>query len=257
MTAYTYRADFFDYIEDGSVRSAEIVVPAVRTLLDVASVLDVGCGRGAWLSEWRRRGIEDIVGVDGAYVAADRLLIPTDRFMPRDLAQPIDLGRQFDVVQSLEVAEHLAESAADVFIDNLVRHGSVILFSAAVPGQGGEHHVNERPYRYWRDKFLARGYVLFDAVRPLLAGDRRIEPWYRYNMLLFASRSAVGRLAAAAQAQRVDDDTAVADVSPVAYRARKFALRMLPAVFVSRLAMVKHGLVNLLRRSRQSPPDQR
>ena len=248
MSAHTYRPEFFDYIETGSVRSAEIVVPAVRSLLAVGSVLDVGCGRGAWLSEWRRHGVADIAGVDGVYVASERLLIPTDRFMARDLARPIDLGRRFDLVQSLEVAEHLAESAADVFVDNLVRHGSVILFSAAVPGQGGEHHVNERPYGYWRDKFLARGYALFDAVRPLLAGDRRVEPWYRYNLLLFASRSAVERLAATAQARRLGDDEDVPDVSPVAYRARKLVLRALPASCVSRLAMTKHGLVNLLRR---------
>ena len=248
MSAHTYRAEFFDYIETGSMRSAEIVVPAVRTVLAVGSVLDVGCGRGAWLAEWRRQGVADIAGVDGAYVARERLLIPADRFTARDLAQPIDLGRRFDLVQSLEVAEHLAESAADVFVDNLVRHGHVILFSAAVPGQGGEHHVNEQPYGYWRDKFLARDYVLFDAVRPLLAGDRRVEPWYRYNLLLFAARSAVGRLSTAAQACRVGDDTAVRDISPLGYRVRKLVLRVLPPSCVSRLAMAKHGVVNLLRR---------
>lgn len=248
MSAHSYRSEFFDYIETGSVRSAEIVVPAVRTLLAVGSVLDVGCGRGAWLSEWCRQGVADVAGVDGAYVARERLLIPTDRFRAHDLAQPIDLGRRFDLVQSLEVAEHLAEGAANVFVDNLVRHGSVILFSAAVPGQGGEHHVNEQPYRYWRDKFLARGYVLFDAVRPLLAGDRRIEPWYRYNLLLFASPSAIGRLTAAAQACRVGDDAEVRDLSPLIYRTRKLLLRTLPPGCVSCLAMAKHGLVNLLRR---------
>ena len=248
MSAHTYRSEFFDYIESGSRRSAEIVIPAVRSLLAVGSVLDIGCGRGAWLSEWRRQGVADIAGIDGAYVASERLLIPTDRFKSHDLVQPIDLGRRFDLVQSLEVAEHLAESAADVFVDNLVRHGPVVLFSAAVPGQGGEHHVNEQPYRYWRDKFLARGYVLFDAVRPLLAGDRRIEPWYRYNLLVFASRSAIGGLTGAAQACRVGDDAEVRDVSPLSYRARKLMLRALPAGCVSCLAMVKHGLVNLLRR---------
>jgi hypothetical protein len=34
---------------------------------------------------------------------------------------------------SLEVAEHLPPGVAQTFVDALVRHGSVVLFSAAIP----------------------------------------------------------------------------------------------------------------------------
>jgi 2-polyprenyl-3-methyl-5-hydroxy-6-metoxy-1,4-benzoquinol methylase len=146
MTRHLYRPEFFDYIERGSLRSAATVIPIIRSLARVESVLDIGCGRGAWLSEWRRQGVGDVAGADGSYVDQASLAIPVEQFIATDLSQPIDLRRRFDLVQCLEVAEHLPADSADTLVDSLVRHGSVILFSAAVPGQGGEHHVNEQPY---------------------------------------------------------------------------------------------------------------
>ena len=69
-------------------------------------------------------------------------MIDADEFRAADLSQPIDLGRRFDVVQSLEVAEHLPSSRASEFIGTLTSHDPLVMFSAAVPGQGGEHHIN-------------------------------------------------------------------------------------------------------------------
>jgi 2-polyprenyl-3-methyl-5-hydroxy-6-metoxy-1,4-benzoquinol methylase len=65
------------------------------------------------------------------------------------LIQPLDLEKEFDLVVSLEVAEHLPASAADQFVNTLVKHGKKILFSAAIPGQGGQDHLNEQWPDYW------------------------------------------------------------------------------------------------------------
>ena len=130
--------------------------------MPIKSVLDLGCGQGVWLASWVRLGAKDVQGIDGPYVDQERLHIPKERFQGRDLARPVDLGRHFDLVQSLEVAEHLPQSAAEQFVDSLVRHGPLVLFSAATPGQGGENHINEQPWEYWREKFAARGYEVFD-----------------------------------------------------------------------------------------------
>ena len=91
-----------------------------------------------------------MTGVDGPYVDRCKLLIDAGDFHAADLAAPIDLGRQFDLVQSLEVAEHLPAAKAEQFVETLTAHGSRILFSAAVPGQGGENHINEQLPDYWR-----------------------------------------------------------------------------------------------------------
>jgi SAM-dependent methyltransferase len=115
----------------------------------VRSVVDFGCGSGVWLAAWQRLVVDDVIGVDGEQ-ARSSLKISAERFLAADLRKPIRLGRRFDLAQSLEVAEHLPPQSASVFVETLTTHAPLILFSAAVPGQGGEHHVNEQPPEYWR-----------------------------------------------------------------------------------------------------------
>jgi cyclopropane fatty-acyl-phospholipid synthase-like methyltransferase len=183
---HEYSSKFFEYINHGSIASGEIICPLLISLLVPASLLDVGCGTGAWCRIWLENGVVDVHGVDGQYINPAHLLFPQESFMANDLSQPFDLGRKFDLITSLEVAEHIAASSADVFMDNLARHGDLVLFSAAVPGQGGEFHVHEQPLEYWRDKMAQRGYRCFDPLRELVRNEPRVEPWYRYNCLLYA-----------------------------------------------------------------------
>ncbi|MBV8590524.1 MAG: methyltransferase domain-containing protein [Acetobacteraceae bacterium] len=239
---HAYDDGFFDYIERGSRRSAQHIVAILRHDLAVSSVLDVGCGRGVWVEEWRRNGVLDAIGVDGDYVNPDRLIIPKENFIVRKLAQKFSLGRRFDVVQSLEVAEHIPGTSADCFIDSLVGHGPVILFSAAVPGQGGEFHVNEQPYEYWRKKFADHHFDIFDFLRPNIIGNRAIEPWYRYNTFLFVQQSAVDRLPEAIRKTRLQPNQPVAELAPLPWRLRNFTLRQLPQPVVQRIARLKHAI---------------
>jgi SAM-dependent methyltransferase len=148
----------------------------------VKSVLDVGCGQGTWLKAATEVGIHDIVGIDGVSMPPARLLFPADKFLCRDLAQPWDLGRKFDLVLCLEVAEHLDPSASETLINTLTRHADHVLFSAACPGQPGQHHVNCAWPEEWQRRFNARGFVCSDSLRPQLWSDARIEPWYRQNI---------------------------------------------------------------------------
>ncbi len=192
-SGYRYSSEFMQ-CTDMNRASAERIVPVVRSLVNVDSVVDFGCAWGGWLAVWQANGVTDIQGLDGDYVEADRLLIPQENFKSVDLSGSVDLGRKYDLVQSLEVAEHIDHDRAAGFVDNLTRHGSVILFSAAPPGQGGEWHVNEQPYAYWRDLFLVRGYELFDCIRPLIVNEPLIQPWYRYNSFLYVHRDLVASL---------------------------------------------------------------
>ena len=181
-----YTSAFFDDLARDTRGSARAVVPVVNKLLEPASVLDVGCGVGTWLSEWGRAGVSDVLGIDGDYVDRTALQLPLDRFTPVNLEQSFSLGRTFDLVQTLEVAEHLDESYADTFVESLVRHGETVLFSAAIPGQGGTHHVNEQWPSYWAEKFARVGYTAYDIIRPQIWADPQIKVFYRQNMLLFA-----------------------------------------------------------------------
>ena len=208
-------------------------------------MLDVGCGRGVWLATWQRHGASDVVGVDGPYIERSRLHIPPNLFLARDLAQPLALERRFDLVESLEVAEHIPEAMAEQFVDSLTRHGSLILFSAATPGQGGEHHINEQPPAYWQAKFNARGYELFDFLRPRLLANKDVYLWYRHNVFVYAHQSIAGGLPPAIVAARVPAGQAPADYLPYPYRLRKAVLRLLPRPAIDGVARLTHSMRNL------------
>src|SRR5579863_1688252 len=201
---YEYAADFYSYLAPLALRSADRVVPHLAAALPIASVADFGCGQGAWLRVWRATGAA-VLGIDGPYVDQGHLLIDPGEFRAADLGERIDLGRRFDLVQSLEVAEHLPETKARPFVETLCRHGSAILFSAAVPGQGGEQHVNEQPLSYWRALFAGKGYVAVDYLRPRIAEDRAIQWWYRYNALLYVAQEALGALPEPVRAARIPE----------------------------------------------------
>jgi SAM-dependent methyltransferase len=238
--ASPYDDVFYAYQREGALRSARLLLPIVREALPIGSVLDVGCGAGAWLRAHQEAGVDELLGIDGDYLDPGLLLIDPAGFRAGDITRPLDLGRRYDLVQCLEVAEHVPAQAGPVLVDNLVRHGDHILFSAAVPGQGGKGHINERPLSYWRELFARRGYAAFDFVRPRIADRPEIEWWYRYNTLLYVRDEAVGRLPPAVRASEIAASAVVPDVSPLTMRIRKLALRALPPATVSHLAALKH-----------------
>jgi SAM-dependent methyltransferase len=193
MESGLYGSDYHLALRDGARRSAEVIVPLVLRLWPARSVIDVGCGLGAWLAVFREHGVEDVLGVDGDYVDRAALAIPPGRFAAVDLEQPLALGRTFDLVASLEVAEHLPPGRAATFVESLTRLGPAVLFSAAAPHQGGEHHVNERWPAYWAGLFAERGFAAVDCLRRRVWADERVEWWYAQNAVLYVER---GRLSA-------------------------------------------------------------
>jgi hypothetical protein len=194
-----------------------------------------------------RRGVRDVVGVDGSYIDPASLLIPGAHFEATDISRPLDLGRKFGLVECLEVAEHLPETHADTLVDTLARHGDVVLFSAAIPGQGGEYHVNEQPLEYWRAKFAARGYAAYDAIRHRIAALSDIEPWYRYNAVVYASAEGESRLSLEARASLVDSGQVLPNIAPFSWRARCAVVRALPTPVTFALARLKHRAVTFSR----------
>lgn len=240
---HVYSSQFFDYIDVGVKRSAEVLVETLQVELKAHSVADFGCGRGTWLSQWLTSGANEVLGVDGDYVDRAHLSIPADAFQAHDLTQPLDLGRTFSLAQSLEVAEHLPGEASSTFIDTLVHHSDCVLFSAAVPGQGGEFHINERPLEYWRALFRDRGYAAYDFIRPLLHENAVVEPWYRYNCIVYANAAGAERLSDAILRTRVDDDAPLADFSSSSWKLRKAIVRHLPRSVVTQIAKTRASVI--------------
>jgi SAM-dependent methyltransferase len=240
MRPNSYDSDFMRYAAQSSDHSATAVTSFLASKLEILSVLDVGCARGTWLRAWIKAGATDIAGVDGSYVERDTLEIPESAFSAQDLGAGFDLARRFDLVQSLEVGEHIPEESADRFVASIAKHArDWIVFSAAPPGQGGALHVNERPYDYWRAKFAGHGYVAVDAIRPAIAGDARVSYWYRYNIVLYASREGLARLPADLRRHVVPENAPIADISPLLFRLRKAVIAFLPRSLQDRIATLK------------------
>ena len=216
--------------------SANRIVPVVLSLLEVESVADFGCAYGSWLRVWQENGVGEILGLDGDYVERDHLQIAQEQFKCFNIAMDLDLERKFDLVQSLEVAEHIDHGKAQNFVRNLTRHGSAVLFSSAPPGQGGEWHINEQPYSYWRDLFAQEGYGLFDCIRPLIKNASEIQSWYRYNIFLYVHKDRVATLPEAVTKFHIPDTAVIPDVSPPLYKIRKAMVRLLPGSIQNRVA---------------------
>jgi hypothetical protein len=183
----SYSKKFFDEMETGALQSARAVLPMVFDLLAPRSIVDIGCGRGAWLRVAMDPGML-AEGLDGAYVDRGDLLIPQDRFLEADLSRPFQTPRCYDLAPCLEVAEHLPYKAARSLISELTAAAPAVLFSAAIPGQPGTRHINPQFPEYWQKLFAEHGYVALDALRPRIYSDARVEPWYAQNMLLYVAR---------------------------------------------------------------------
>jgi SAM-dependent methyltransferase len=181
-----FTATDYDPIRAGMIRSAATVVPDVVRLVEPCSVVDVGCGQGVWLAEFARHGCE-VRGFDGHDSA--RLDIPAECYTRVDLesAPALEFGPDVDLAVCLEVGEHLTARRAAWLVETLCQ-AEVVLFSAAIPGQGGVNHINEQWPDYWARLFHGNGFDVSGALRWRwwTRAPHDIEVWYAQNILLCA-----------------------------------------------------------------------
>ncbi len=167
--------------------AASKIIPYIIEIINPKSILDVGCGNGTWLSVCEKYNISDFQGIDNSALGSSEIYIHKNKIINRDLTSLFNLDRTFDVVLCLEVAEHLPESAANTLIDSLVLHSKNIIFSAAIPMQGGQDHINEQPTEFWVNLFNQKGYTAYDPFRLKFWADSSINWWYRQNMILYST----------------------------------------------------------------------
>lgn len=193
-TPSKYNDAFFEGNLRSSLESAKNTIPEVMRFIKPSSVIDIGCGVGAWLKVWKDSGVKYVHGVDGQYVKKSELLINENEFTPFELSNGFSDNRKYDLVSCLEVAEHIRAEFASTFVQSLCMLGDVVLFSAAIPGQGGTLHYNEKYIDYWINEFARNNYIPLDCLRSKIWNNPNIAWWYRQNILLFVNKSVISQI---------------------------------------------------------------
>jgi hypothetical protein len=206
VTHSPYDDTFYKQLLSGMSSSAESVLRIVFEFYKPESVVDVGCGRGAWLAVCGILGARILDGFDGTWIKPSDMLDPRIKFQAIDLESTLPSPvRRYDLAISVEVAEHVSEAHADQFVDGLCGASDVVLFGAAIRNQGGMHHVNEQWQSYWRKKFAERNYECYDVIRPSVWNLESVEWWYKQNTFLYVRKGSIA----------IEKETLEAAVRPV------------------------------------------
>jgi len=163
-------------------------------LLDIKSICDLGCGPGYWVRAAKRLGIVDALGYDIPLAEGAHRIIEPNELIECDLSERYEFGRRFDLAVTTEVIEHIPQKKEKNFVDNCCRASDFVLFSGAVPYQGGVGHVNEQWLEHWSALFQRNGFHCHDLFREHFWHDSRIQYYYRQNTVLFASEEASSAL---------------------------------------------------------------
>jgi len=179
-----------------NITAPRIIVDLCMELLKPKSVVDFGCGLGTFLKAFKDKGVTDVLGMDGSWVNKTMLkeFLTENEFEEKDLEQAISLNKKYDLSVSLEVAEHLHENAADTFVKNLTDSSDMVLFSAAIPSQGGQNHINEQWFDYWLLKFQKQGFEVLDVFREKLWNEAEVNWWYKQNIFLLVKKENIDTL---------------------------------------------------------------
>jgi SAM-dependent methyltransferase len=123
------------------------------------SAIDIGCGSGGVIAGFRDLKVP-AVGLEYSQAAIEMCLAQGLRVHKFDLERDSVVEVEpAALVVSTEVAEHLPEHCASRYVDLCCQLStSVVVLTAALPGQGGTDHVNEQPNEYWIQKFEDRGW---------------------------------------------------------------------------------------------------
>lgn len=183
MNSQTYNREFYEGLRINNGHSAKFLAEYLVRKLNFSSVIDIGCGNGDLLFSFFQMGVKNLKGIEGN----ENYITEKNPFSISisNLEEPIISPIRYELAVCLEVAEHLEEKFADNLILTITSASDLVVFSAAIPGQGGTNHVNEQAPLYWATKFFERGYTLFLDPRHEIWKRKDIAAYYRQNILVY------------------------------------------------------------------------
>lgn len=154
----------------------------MRDIIRPYTVLDIGCGPGHFVESMRDLDI-NCIGID-----IDERIGDKPYLFRQDILSTTFIA---DTCICLEVLEHIDEVHADSVIEKITRtFTNTLIFSAAVPGQGGVGHINCQPKEYWSEKFLLtkrcyRNYLMEDIIK-YYCRQGRYMGWFYNNVMVYS-----------------------------------------------------------------------
>lgn len=164
-----YTRSFHTSIENDETPQAQRLVQYIKTHLAPDSVVDFGCSTGIYIHEMQKQSpITKTVGFEFSREAVDNAVCPN--VVCYDLTVPLNMARLPNTLGiCLEVLEHIDDKDWRPVLENIIKNCDRVIFSAAVPGQGGIGHINCRPKIDWIKRFHELGWVVdLDATKHLL-----------------------------------------------------------------------------------------
>jgi len=171
---------------------APTMVEGIMTLFPtIKSASDFGCGTGAYVAEFRKRKVL----AEGFEYSPIARRLARDAFnleiAPFDLNHFAGAGATFDLSTSFEVAEHLPPPLGDRLVEVCCQHASLVIFSAAGPGQRGQGHIHLQPKAFWIERFARHGFSFSESKTEQLERHLRTHLirgfWVANNIAVFES----------------------------------------------------------------------
>jgi glycosyltransferase involved in cell wall biosynthesis/SAM-dependent methyltransferase len=148
---YPYMEEKIDYeaIYKEERPFADRLATWIKDEIQPKKVLDLGSGPGIHVYALDDAGV-NVMGVDIDERVDGRNLLVKDSLL--------ELNGKYtaDTVICFEVLEHIDPQYGDEAVRNIyeaMEPGGTLIFTAAQPGQGGVGHINNRPKRFWAEKF--------------------------------------------------------------------------------------------------------
>jgi hypothetical protein len=185
-----YSESFYSSVGSRASIAASIVMGSVKQWYSPSSIVDYGAGPGVWSIEAAK------VFPNASVLALDyeAATIFSEEFESKRPKNLITLELNFEEEKSIpvvnldmaicvEVLEHLSEEAANRVFNSICSTAGIVIFSAAVPGQGGTGHINEKPKNYWVSRFVENDFLVFDTFAQNLQHPQ-VPDYYRNNCFL-------------------------------------------------------------------------
>lgn len=174
----------FESIEREEFAQAKSIASFVYNKMPNAKVADFGCGPGTYV-----RAMID-VGIDATGYDHDIRTSNKQNLVRSDILS-LNLDDKPDIILCLEVAEHIPEESSEDIVLSILRNlkkGGCVIWSAAIPGQGGDGHINCKPVSFWADLFNKYGFSRARDIENdiLLAVRSDVHMgWLTNNLLVF------------------------------------------------------------------------